>query len=775
MKVFLSYGHDANAPLVERIRNDLAAAGHEVWIDTAEIKAGDDWRRSILEGITGSDWTLGFLSRHSIRDPGVCLDELAIALHAKGGTIATVLVEAEAEVRPPNSVSHIQWLDMRDWADRHAEGKAAFDAWYGSKLAELLKLLNSETAQRFAGEIAGLADRLQPAAQQSDIGVLVDGFTGRDWLKRQIEDWRRNEPDSRLFWISGAPGTGKSAFAAWLAHYSRMNVIGINLCRYNVEDRRDPLRVLATLAFQMATRLPDYRRLLLDKFVTEDPEGKRFATRNVFDLFDWLLAEPLRLAIAGGRDKDRYVIVIDALDETIRDGRSSLAEALAASAHKLPPWLGMVVTSRPEPAILRQLAGFKPHVISAESADNIGDLRTYAARWLIDESLGHGDLEARVSRLLEAADGNFLYLARLRDAANQGLVDLDNPAGLPRGLVGLYEQWFRRQFGEVSNYERFVPLIEVLVAAEQPMPEAWLDRIFGWTLRERVRFVEGLGTLFERSAKGITPFHKSLRDWLTDAHAAGADFLVDETIGHRRIVEALWPELATWIETGGTEHPDGFVISELTAQLGATRTLYPRLLELARLLARRDIIERRVHAGTGVSEDGRRTSRHLLREVVAQLAQHWPADLDASLLWDIVRTVSEIARAGIDPVPNAYMLSRWDDIGMPDSQREIFAPHIAFYEEWNERVLLLVTAIDMAVSILRHRPELAPRVAEIADGRLWQFVHKDAPAFGDAVFRGAREYIPDRNHSFLTSSLRLLVDGVKSDPSLADWVRRWQE
>ena len=45
MKIFLSYGHDSNAPLIEKIKEYLSkdAEGnlkHEVWMDTSEIKAG---------------------------------------------------------------------------------------------------------------------------------------------------------------------------------------------------------------------------------------------------------------------------------------------------------------------------------------------------------------------------------------------------------------------------------------------------------------------------------------------------------------------------------------------------------------------------------------------------------------------------------------------------------------------------------------------------------------------------------------------------------------
>ena len=108
--------------------------------DQSEIKAGEDWRRSIIDGLSDADWVLGFLSKHSTRDPGVCLDELAIALHTKGGAIATVLVESEGAVEPPVSVAHIQWLDMQDWAERQAGG-VAWENWYHAKLDEILNLL----------------------------------------------------------------------------------------------------------------------------------------------------------------------------------------------------------------------------------------------------------------------------------------------------------------------------------------------------------------------------------------------------------------------------------------------------------------------------------------------------------------------------------------------------------------------------------------------------------------------------------------------------------
>lgn len=107
LRLFLSYGHDANEELVRRIKADLEKRGHDVWFDKAEIKAGDDWRERITDGITRSHKFVSFLSKHSTRDPGVCRDEIAIAIGVKGGNIQTIPVESEQEVQPPVNIGHI--------------------------------------------------------------------------------------------------------------------------------------------------------------------------------------------------------------------------------------------------------------------------------------------------------------------------------------------------------------------------------------------------------------------------------------------------------------------------------------------------------------------------------------------------------------------------------------------------------------------------------------------------------------------------------------------
>ena len=332
LRIFLSYGHDANEELVRRIRTDLEKRGHDVWFDKSEVKGKgigtwEDWRRAITDGIANSHKFVSFLSKHSTRDPGVCLDEIAIAIGVKGGNIQTILVESELDVRPPSSISHIQWLDMREWKAKLAASEPAWEKWYQDKLAEIVTVVESEESRRFAGEITDLEGYLNPISSLARIGQLLKKpLVGRAWLREAIETWRNStDRASRLFWIMGAPGVGKSAFVADLVHNGRDKVIAVEFCQYNNSDHRNAHYIVRALAFQIATRLPDYRKFLLTL-----PEIKKLDGKNPDALFAYLIANPLKLSITGGRE--RYLIVIDALDEAIGNGHNELVGLLARNA-----------------------------------------------------------------------------------------------------------------------------------------------------------------------------------------------------------------------------------------------------------------------------------------------------------------------------------------------------------------------------------------------------------------------------------------------------------
>jgi tetratricopeptide (TPR) repeat protein len=158
-------------------------------------------------------------------------------------------------------------------------------------------------------------------------------------------------------------------------------------------------------------------------------------------------------------------------------------------------------------------------------------------------------------------------LRKLREAAANGTLRLDEHEIFPQGLIGLYDRWLRRWFPQPTDdlyKSKYRPLMEVLVAASHPVPEHWISRIFEWSPAQTQSMLEGLGSLFERRLEGLSPFHKSFRDWLTNPRAAGA-FVVDEQAGTRRLRNALWLEFEQHIRS---KRPlDGFCTIELPAQM----------------------------------------------------------------------------------------------------------------------------------------------------------------------------------------------------------------
>mgnify|MGYP006293644379 CR=1 FL=1 len=539
LRIFLSYGHDHNEPLVRMIKADLEAWGHDVWIDQDEIKAGDDWRRKITDGVTGSHRVLSFLSKHSTRDPGVCLDEIGIALGVKGGNIQTVLVEAEQDVKPPATISHIQWLDMHDWKKHQSAGNEAWTAWYEAKLAEIVRVVESDESRRFAGEIETLSQYLKPISPDSRIANLLrKGFVGRKWLFDAVEQWRTNpDPTSRLFWITGDPGVGKSAFAANLTHFGRDKVIAAQFVEWDKPDHRDPARVIRSLAFQLATRLPDYRKLLL-----QQPEIRELDRKTESELFDYLLANPLKSAITGGRD--RYLIVIDALDEAGEAEANLLASMLAHHANRLPDWLGLVATSRPESAVKSPLQGLNPFVFGTGTEANRADLRDYLHHHLARQLRDRPDSDRLVAQIVEKSEGIFLYVERFCADVQYGDLSLDHPDQFPRGLGAIFYRWFQRQFPDVEHFRNNIrPALRAILAAREPLPVEILKQLFDWQDEELRDFIRTLGSLFTvtRAANNevIKPYHKSLADSLTTDMKAGVYF-VSVDAGHELLAAELW-------------------------------------------------------------------------------------------------------------------------------------------------------------------------------------------------------------------------------------------
>jgi hypothetical protein len=71
--------------------------------------------------------------------------------------------------------------------------------------------------------------------------------------------------------------------------------------------------------------------------------------------------------VSQGTAGNRRYLLIDALDEALmHPKRPTIVEVLAARINRLPPWLGIVATTRSEPGVLSQLRGLPAQVSQGE-------------------------------------------------------------------------------------------------------------------------------------------------------------------------------------------------------------------------------------------------------------------------------------------------------------------------------------------------------------------------------------------------------------------------
>jgi hypothetical protein len=127
-----------------------------------------------------------------------------------------------------------------------------------------------------------------------------------------------------------------------------------------------------------------------------------------------------------------------------------------------------------------------------------------------------------IDRLVAQADGNFLYAEAMRRELAAGTLTLDQLPAFPRGLVGIYSDFFRRQFPDLAEYKRRVrPFLEIVAAAQGELSLDLVAGLLGWDPYDRKETIDTLGPIYPLDGDFIRPFHKSLTDWVTDEKAAG--------------------------------------------------------------------------------------------------------------------------------------------------------------------------------------------------------------------------------------------------------------
>lgn len=510
MRLFISYGHK-ESEICKRIYQALKERGHQPWFDEEQIRFGHDWRERLANGIEASNSVVACLSQYSTREKGVCLDELAISVGVKGGNIVSILLD---DVNPPSAVSHRQWLDMRDWEEKLDAGEDVFKPWFDAKMAELYAVLESEENREFSGQITELQNRLTIYYSTSrQAKLLRNSFVGRAWLNDAITNWLQDDTAPRTCLLTGAPGVGKSAYAAHFTHYND-HVAAALFCSSEMNTFNDPRTVIQTVAYLMACRLTAYRQSLMLHLPEDRAAVQRLSEK---ELFEQLISKPLSLSVNGNHE--RMVILLDGLDECGSPENNVLAKTLYEFADSLPDWLRILIVARDIPAISVYTKGAYRIEIGSESENNLEDIRAYY-RFELESKFGDDpQWNDALERMTARSQGIFLYAQMLTDLL-RSRGTLGAVEEYPDGLDAVFTRWFSWFFNESDFRSFWRPAISCILGSPAPLPAETLRRVMHWGENELADFRARLKVLLrveknEFDEETLVFDHAFVREWLT--------------------------------------------------------------------------------------------------------------------------------------------------------------------------------------------------------------------------------------------------------------------
>ncbi|KAH8119573.1 hypothetical protein DFH11DRAFT_453991, partial [Phellopilus nigrolimitatus] len=164
-------------------------------------------------------------------------------------------------------------------------------------------------------------------------------------LLQEIGDWSTTQGQtSKLFWMHGIAGSGKSTIASSVASMSYANkcLAGCFFFKRDIPEHRNPQSLFPSLTYSLAILFKPFRDAIFQVLQT-DPA---IAGKAVSLQFEALFRGPISKCSQSSPLKP-IIMVIDALDECgDAQDRSMIASYLTQLAN-LAPWLKVFVSSRP--------------------------------------------------------------------------------------------------------------------------------------------------------------------------------------------------------------------------------------------------------------------------------------------------------------------------------------------------------------------------------------------------------------------------------------------
>jgi hypothetical protein len=378
-------------------------------------------------------------------------------------------------------------------------------------------------------------------------------------ILEDIENWVYQQPDSRLFWLSGHAGVGKTAVATSITRKLREErLLGASFfCTRTDSARQEGRNILPELAAQLAEHSSAYRTALTAalNYTPSAPSD------TITEQFRHLFYRPLQNICLP------VVVVIDGLDECRDDAEEfELMKALLGAQALLP--LKFIVCSRPEDDIRRAVAQ-SPYALERLSLSHIAktifdaDIRLYLETSLKGH-LPHDWPEKEqwppsreLEVLVKKADGLFAYASsvfrylcskqtdpweRMKRVVSADTIPGKIVAPLDQLYTFIMQEAFEDFDLEQGEEQQLLKCLRCLVVITSPKSLATISRLSGIPPRLLRMSLSCLHSVLyvpdEDTGNEIVPYHIAFFEYLADRTRTESSWFIDRKQGHDEMVRS---------------------------------------------------------------------------------------------------------------------------------------------------------------------------------------------------------------------------------------------
>lgn len=350
----------------------------------------------------------------------------------------------------------------------------------------------------------------------------------------EIHAWSRVAGGQSIYWLRAEAGVGKSTVSHTIAHQAaELNQLGA--CFFLHRDyakRRDPRLIINTLAFHLARFHPDIAtgvKAALDK----NPDLGSMDSIQI--KFDRLILDPVAAVKTLVEPILLVIDDLDSLDTKDADAhfrRQAFLDYISHNYRKFPPFLKVVITSRPEWDVIRALEGIEPHILQ-HSSDDIARLATT----LLDKVAKEFALQPPwpsseiLNALVRRSEDLFVWIKVacqfIAYREPQRRLELILDGNLPRGAGSQLDNLYREAIlnhaeKEEDNDEEFYMIFRKIIGCianlRNPLTPEAIDSLLGLSpdvsSRHTIKLFESFLVTAEEGGS-VRPIHPSFIEFLT--------------------------------------------------------------------------------------------------------------------------------------------------------------------------------------------------------------------------------------------------------------------